>query len=317
MNKLCRYVFGMSMPVWYLGAVANVAADIQISNISAANQYVAGQSTNIAFEVSSSEAVDQALIKVGLKKAAPELSLDENISLMDSNTPDLYLLNLHPKAIAAGEIVSIDTNFVVPENMDPASYALVVNVEPVTLPGPGTGSAVILGEETLDKTAYAYASSLVTVAQPDLPNLRIVSAGLAGDTGYYLDKNGKLESIRVNLEIASESLDVNVPVSTTFALDIPGRGRFALNVMSADGEGSDASWVLTPSCSGCSTLSAGNSRGGALSLELDQNMIARIAEIADGEMLSLAITVDPNGQIDEWQGNKADNTAQVPVYVFN
>ncbi|MEK6750469.1 MAG: hypothetical protein AABY83_14920 [Pseudomonadota bacterium] len=309
MNKLKYLLVGLVLPAYAIAA-SNSNGEIQISNLKSDSRLYIGQSASFSFEAYSLVA-GSVTVKAGLKFLDPSKTLSDNIADMASTEPDYYI-SLANRKLVTGKANSVSFSYVVPANIQPGKYAVVVNLD--TAVANSITSAVVVDENNTN--SFAFGDGEVEVELPDRPNLRIGSVTLGGENGYFASKSKLPAAFRVNLEIAAESRDVSGSIATTFELQPPNQATVPLSVASENGSVS-SDWQTTPECDNCATLLAGQKRGATLRLPIDSATANRLKAIPSGSIVNLVVKLDPNNTIPEWRNRKDDNIAVTPIYIFD
>ncbi len=224
----------------------------------------------------------------------------------------------------------VEQTFTVPASIADGTYAAIFSVDRFDY---NPGDDALQGEESVTSTDnFMVAPASIIIGQPDKPNLRVLYASLLS-AGFELpDETPDLTTVKgdpaliLDLEVESMARDTTDPVNITFELDVDG-SRYPLYFATQDENGNaitQATRTYSPVCrpeeregfptgDRCAALFRQEQVGFTYELYLNPDGYTALADKTTDATCQLIVTVDPAGNIQEWEDNKTDNVQQLAV----
>ncbi|MBF0339599.1 MAG: PD40 domain-containing protein [Magnetococcales bacterium] len=220
----------------------------------------------------------------------------------------------------------VEHSFRLPADITAGTYAVVFSIGQFDY----TQTDDALQSETAanqsDNVLIAPAS--VLIGQPDKPNLRILSTTLGNNSLELPAKRPDTNStppvtpdLSLNMEVESMAQDTTVPVKITMELQLAGQ-TYPLSILTTDANGRpslaesknyDVTCVKEKGQDRCASLFRQNQQGYTYQLYLNRDAYDALAQLTGDVQGKLVIRVDPEGKVDEWENNRADNVKEMPV----
>ncbi|MCP4111319.1 MAG: hypothetical protein GY749_38290, partial [Desulfobacteraceae bacterium] len=216
----------------------------------------------------------------------------------------------------------VEHSFRIPAHVEDGTYAAVFSIGRFDY---HSEDDALQSEDSADRSDnFMVAPASVIIGQPDKPNLRILSAKL-NTNSLVLPNNPPAETsapaqsdLSLNMEVESMSRDTEEAVDIVFGLEIDGT-TYPLSIGASRGRKIVKTDKKTyeVSCrsegSRCASLFRQEQQGHTYKLYLGTEAYDALASKASDTLCNLIVTVDPDGNVDEWEDNKADNVKEMPV----
>ncbi|MBF0192256.1 MAG: PD40 domain-containing protein [Magnetococcales bacterium] len=220
----------------------------------------------------------------------------------------------------------VEHSFRLPVDITAGTYAVVFSIGQYDYDHTDDALQSESASNQADNILVAPAS--VLVGQPDKPNLRILSATLGSNSlelpAKRLDTDATpptIADLSLNMEVESMAQDTTVPVNVTAELQLGGQ-TFPLGIMASDARGRpylqsaksyEVSCVKEKGADRCASLFRQSQRGFTYKLYLNGAAYDTIAQLHGDTQGTLVIRLDPEGNVSEWENNRADNVKEMPV----
>ena len=335
--------------------------DFDVSQLSFSEVWVpdtmeSGLETQIRFKMENRSADPATRIQVGVE-----------LYEVSSGTVEEAQQDIQSGTYRSGELL-IYSELGDLDGLEQKEVVLDIRVPETLQSGVYAGVFVVTYEETVTESAssVSVAPATVIVGQPDLPNLRVLSANLTAhslelpqvipDDAPDLPKPAGNPALSLFLEVESMAHPTESEVDLTFALEIPNGDTFPLAFVNRLDNGSLAltrTDVFETSCHyyneqgqrlseetalryglsypppageagvTCASLFRQDQVGRQYRFYLTSEIAAALKQLSlsncqrtttgDACLVDLVVALDPEGAIEEWRDNKADNLKRLPL----
>ncbi|MCP4074246.1 MAG: hypothetical protein GY742_21355, partial [Hyphomicrobiales bacterium] len=217
----------------------------------------------------------------------------------------------------------VEHSFRIPPQVADGTYAAVFSIGRFDY---HAEDDALQSEDSADKKDnYMVAPASVIIGQPDKPNLRILSAEL-NTNSLVLPNNPPAgtsapaqSDLSLNMEVESMSQDTEEAVDIVFGLEIDG-STYPLSIGASKGgrkivktDKKTYEVQCRDEDSRCASLFRQEQQGHTYKLYLSAEAYDALASKPSDTLCNLVVTVDPDGNVEEWEDNKADNVKEMPV----
>ncbi|MDP4529048.1 hypothetical protein Q3O59_08395 [Alkalimonas delamerensis] len=334
-----------------IAASAASYGQVTVQSIDAAAGWYTGMSQQVEFVLVNDDQPRDLIARFGLKFYDPGFPLIEYQAELESAGIEEWLGTVEVGGLQPHEHRQLSSRFQLPLALRPDHYFLVVSVldraeyeqEPV---------AEVIEDELPDVAVSSertfFADWSLQLIKPDLPNIKLDEARLFGANGYNfsLESSSFIElgdeaypTLRLNFSVSTEAELVVEPLDVAFQLTIPNYGSFPLRYVFADSEQIQSEFWIEPECSQvevlvsnesagmeweeiedetqlvtqCYALQPGQVKTYDLNLLVDAAAMQALQQMPETAIAQLEVTVNPEGRIEEWQGQLSDNQASLPL----